>query len=286
MTTGAHADKGGYFVPAPSPFPITVSVGLFFLCLGGALLVNGSAAGPWAAAVGAAIVVLGIVAWFGAVIRESRAGLYHKQEARSFRLGMWWFIISEALFFASLFGVLFYERVIAVPWLASFSAHFTPWVGFKAAWPTSGPAGASFHVVNPWGIPALNTLILLISASTVTGGHDLLMKGDRRTATQLVGLTILLGLAFLVMQAREFYDAYTALHLTLHSGVYGATFYILTGFHALHVTIGLVMLSAIFGRLKQGHFGSGDHFGFQAVSWYWHFVDVVWLILFVFVYWL
>lgn len=286
MSIAAQVDSPQYFVPKPSPYPIVLSSGLLLLCVGAALLVNGTHAGRWMAGAGAVLLAAGMAAWFGAVIRENRAGVYHRQEARSFRLGMWWFIISEAVFFSSLFGVLSYERVIAIPWLASLGAHFTPWMGFKATWPTSGPAGAAFQVVNPWGIPALNTLILLTSAATVTGGHELLLKGQRRAATRLVGLTILLGATFLLMQAREFHEAYTSLHLTLHSGVYGATFYILTGFHALHVTFGLIMLCVVFGRLSKGHFGPDDHFGFQAVSWYWHFVDVVWLLLFIFVYWL
>lgn len=282
----AYTEQTGYFIPNPSPYPIILSVGLFFLALGAALAVNGSGAGRWSAIVGVVILVPAMVAWFGAVIGENRAGKYHKQEARSFRLGMWWFIISEVVFFSSLFGVLFYERVIAVPWLASLNAHFTPWAGFTAAWPSSGPTGAPFAVVNPWGLPLLNTFILLTSATTVTGALEVLIRGERRRATQLLAITIALGLAFIVLQGREFYDAYTELHLTLHSGVYGATFFILTGFHGLHVTVGLIMLSTILWRCMKGDFGAKDHFGFQAVGWYWHFVDVVWLFLFVFVYWL
>lgn len=281
-----YVERNEYFVPRPSPYPIILSVGLFFLALGGALAVNDNYAGRWAAIIGVIFILPGIFAWFGAVIRENRAGKYHQQEARSFRLGMWWFIISEVVFFGSLFGVLYYERIISVPWLASLNPHFTPWAGFTSAWPSSGPAGSTFNVVNPWGIPLLNTFILLTSATTVTGGLEVLIRGQRRAATQLVGITIVLGLAFLVLQVREFYDAYTQLHLTLSSGVYGATFFILTGFHGFHVTIGLIMLSVIFWRCMAGDFGPDNNFGFRAVSWYWHFVDVVWLLLFVFVYWL
>ncbi|MHB1241194.1 MAG: cytochrome c oxidase subunit 3 [Gammaproteobacteria bacterium] len=286
MMSTMHADGANYYLPGPSPYPIILSVSLFFLALGGALAVNGYGAGRWTALVGAVILVYALSAWIGRVIRENRMGAYQAQVDRSFRWGMGWFIISEVVFFSSLFGVLFYERNIAVPWLASFNPHYSPWAGFHAAWPTSGPSGGPFKPENAWGIPALNTLILLMSGGTITWGLQQLIKGRRRVATIAVGATIALGMVFLALQGREFYLAYTKLHLTLTSGVYGATFYILTGFHGLHVTIGLIMLSVILGRCMKGHFGPEDHFGFEAVSWYWHFVDVVWLLLFVFVYWL
>lgn len=284
--SGTHHDEAGYFCPGPSPHPVILSVGLFLLALGGVMAVNGTYAGRWSALVGVLILAYALVGWLGTVIRENRARLYRQQEGRSFRFGMWWFIISEAVFFASLFGVLFYERVISIPWLASLSPHFSPWAGFKAAWPTSGPAGTPFTPQEAWGIPAINTIILLTSAATVTMALRQLMGRERGLATLLVAATIALGASFLGLQAHEFYHAYTVLHLTLESGVYGATFYILTGFHALHVTIGLMMLCVILGRLAKGHFSPESHFGFQAVGWYWHFVDVVWLFVFVFVYWL
>ncbi len=284
-TSDAH-HEAHYFIPTPSPYPILLSAGLFLLALGGALAVNGSSAGRWSALIGALISAYALSRWLGAVIRENRAGAYQKQEGLSFRVGMWWFIISEAVFFSSLFGVLFYERVIAVPWLASLSPHFSPWAGFKAVWPTSGPHGAPFTPQDAWGIPAVNTVILLASAGTVTLALKQMMARERALATLLVGVTIALGVTFLGLQAHEFYHAYTSLHLTLGSGVYGATFYLLTGFHALHVTIGLIMLCVILARLVEGDFSAENHFAFQAVGWYWHFVDVVWLFVFLFVYWL
>ncbi len=281
-----------YYIPRPSPYPIVLSAALFLLGLGAALRVNALAAGWWALGLGALLFAYVLFRWFGEVIGESRAGLYRAQEDRAFRWGMLWFITSEVVFFASLFGVLFYERNIAVPWLASFNAAhtswapFSPWPHFTAHWPNSGPAGTPFEVVNPWGIPALNTLLLLSSGVTVTWAHAGLRAGRRLQLKAGLLLTVALGLTFLGFQAHEFAEAYRDLGLTLHSGVYGATFFILTGFHGLHVTVGAIMLSAILVRAWKGDFTPEHHFAFEAASWYWHFVDVVWLLLFVFVYWL
>jgi cytochrome c oxidase subunit III len=285
MTDITH-EQGGYYLPAPSPYPVILSAALFFLALGGVLLVNSISFGRWTLVPGVALLLYALFAWFGKVIRENQAGAFRWQEDRSFRWGMAWFIISEVMFFASLFGVLFYERNISVPWLASFGPHFTPWPGFHAVWPTSGPAGKPFHAVDAWGIPAINTLILLSSGATVTWAHWGLRKNNRRQLNVGLFLTIALGVIFLGFQAHEFEHAYTHLGLTLHSGVFGATFFILTGFHGLHVTLGAIMLTVVFTRSLKGHFTPEHHFAFEAVSWYWHFVDVVWLLLFVFVYWL
>ncbi len=279
-----------YYVPQPSPYPILLAGAVFLLGLGLALLVNSLAAGWWPLGLGALLLAGTLTAWFGRVVGETRSGVYGHQEERSFRWGMLWFIASELVFFASLFGVLFYERNIAVPWLASFTSRawsaYTPWPHFTAAWPSAGPAGRPFQVVTPWGIPAINTLILLSSGATVTWAHLGLRAGRRGQLKAGLALTILLGAVFLALQIHEFSHAYTRLGLTLHSGVYGATFFILTGFHGLHVTIGAIMLSAILLRTLKGDFSPEHHFAFEAVTWYWHFVDVVWLMLFVFVYWL
>jgi cytochrome c oxidase subunit 3 len=279
-----------YFVPDPSPYPILLAGALFLVGLGAALLVNSIALGWAPLAAGGGLVAYVLYGWFSRVIGETRAGVYGLQEDRSFRWSMMWFIASEVVFFASLFGVLFYERNIAVPWLASFAhsplGSYAPWPAFQAAWPSSGPAGKPFGIVSPWGIPALNTLILLSSGATITWAHAGLLTGRRGQLKIGLALTILLGVTFLGFQAREFAHAYTELGLTLSSGVYGSTFFILTGFHGLHVTVGAIMLSVMLGRAFKGDFTPRDHFGFEAASWYWHFVDVVWLMLFVFVYWL
>ncbi len=275
-----------YYLPRPSPYPIILSAGIFLLALGAVLDINSLGFGPWSTAAGAILFIYVLFWWFGNVIGESEGGLYRDWEDRSFRLGMTWFIVSEIAFFGALFGVLFYERQISVPWLASFGSRFTPYPGFQGVWPSSGPMGQSFSTVTPWGIPALNTLLLLSSGLTVTWAHWGL-KNDRRGQTILgLFLTVALGVVFLGFQAHEFHEAYTRLGLTLGTGVYGATFFLLTGFHGLHVTLGVIMLSVILTRCIRGHFKPDHHFAFEAVSWYWHFVDVVWLLLFVFVYWL
>jgi len=249
--------------------------------------------GSWiVSAVGAAIIIYMLFGWFGTVIRESQAGKYDSQVDTSFRMGMGWFIFSEVMFFAAFFGVLFYARMWSVPWLGgagnNVMTHELLWPAFEAVWPTNGPGavGGEFTTMGPWGIPAINTLILLSSGVTITWSHWGLKKNDR---TQLIlGLmaTVALGFLFLGLQAYEYIHAYSELNLTLESGMYGTTFYMLTGFHGLHVTLGATMLTVIMIRAMKGHFTEENHFAFEAVAWYWHFVDVVWLGLFIFVYWL
>ncbi len=146
--------------------------------------------------------------------------------------------------------------------------------------------GDAFTPMGPWGIPALNTLLLLTSGATLTWAHWGLIKNNRTLLIWGLFLTVLLGAIFLGFQAYEYIHAYSELGLTLGAGIYGATFFILTGFHGMHVTLGTIMLMVILGRCMKGHFSEHNHFAFEAVAWYWHFVDVVWLILFVFVYWL
>ncbi len=276
----------GYYTPDQSPYPIILAASLFLMALGAVLEVNGHDVGSWFLLAGGASLIFVLFGWFGKVIGESRRGLYFAKEDRSFRMGMAWLIASEVVFFASLFGVLFYERNIAVPWLASLDPNYTPWLHFTSAWPTFGPAGKPFVAMKPWGIPALNTAILLSSGATVTWAHWGLRKNKPLWTKVGLFLTVALGIIFLFMQVHEFHDAYTHLGLTLKSGVYGATFFILTGFHGLHVTFGVIMLTVVFSRALKGHFTADNHFAFEAVSWYWHFVDIVWLLLFVFVYWL
>jgi cytochrome c oxidase subunit 3 len=284
------SSNGGYYLPAPSHWPIVGSVGLFLMLFGFASFLHGSSSLVMIA--GAAIIVFMLFGWFGTVINESLSGKYNSQVDMSFRMGMGWFIFSEVMFFAAFFGVLFYARMWAIPWLGGSSnnvmTHELLWPAFEAAWPTNGPAdvGGDYTVMGPWGIPAINTLLLLSSGVTITWAHWGLKKEDR---TQLIlGLmaTVALGVVFLSLQAYEYYHAYHELNLKLTTGMYGTTFFMLTGFHGLHVTLGATMLFVILIRSMKGHFTEENHFAFEAVAWYWHFVDVVWLGLFVFVYWL
>jgi cytochrome c oxidase subunit 3 len=235
---------------------------------------------------GAALILYVILGWFGEVIHESISGIYTRWEDRSYRIGMVWFIFSELMFFACFFGVLFYIRRISLPELGGYETGLTPYTGFTGVWPSSGPMGDKFTPMEAWGIPALNTVLLLSSGATLTWAHWGLI-GNKRTQLNLgLALTVLLGLTFLGFQGFEYYHAYHELGLTLGAGAYGATFFILTGFHGLHVTLGTIMLATMLGRGMKGHFSEHNHFAFEAVAWYWHFVDVVWLVLFVFVYWL
>ena len=211
----------------------------------------------------------------------------------SFRWGMSWFILSEVFFFAAFFGALYYARQLSVPWLGGENvggALTGPWLwpNYVAEWPTNGPesVGGNFYTIPAFGLPFWNTIILLSSGVTVTFAHHALKRQERTALCVWLLATVLLGCLFLTFQAVEFHEAYSSLNLTLASGVYGSTFFMLTGFHGLHVTIGTIMLLIVLLRSWRGHFTTQRHFYFEATAWYWHFVDVVWLGLFIFVYWL
>ena len=286
----AHA-TGKYYVPHGSWWPIIGSVGLFSLMLGSANALNGSD-GSWLAILGLAVVLFMFYGWFSQVVRESVAGYYNAQVDRSFRQGMIWFIFSEVMFFAAFFGALFYARTLAVPWLGGegvgFLTNLLLWEGFEPAWPTDGPAavGGDFTPIGPWGLPAINTAILLTSGVTLTIAHHALRDNHRGILISFLAATWLLGFIFVGLQAYEYVELYQDYNLRLDTGIYGSTFFMLTGFHGFHVTLGAIMLLVVWLRCLRGHFTPKQHFAFEATAWYWHFVDVVWLGLYVFVYWL
>jgi len=276
-----------YFVPEPSKYPIFGSIALLLAGSGAVMWLNNVDAGRWVLALGFAILIYMLFGWFGQVVKESEGGLYGKNVDRAFRWSMGWFIFSEVMFFSAFFGALFYARVITVPELGSGETGALIWRGFNGEWPTAGPYFANnFTPMGAWGIPAINTLILLTSGVTVTWAHHALLKNNRAQLKLGLFLTILLGLIFLSFQIYEYVHAYQELNLRLDSGIYGSTFYMLTGFHGLHVTIGVIMLTVMLFRVMAGHFRPDHHFAFEATAWYWHFVDVVWLGLFIVVYWL
>ena len=280
-----HAEDR-YYVPHSSHWPIVGSIGLLFLMVGVSNWLNGAGSGFWIMLVGVAVIVFMLIGWFGTVINESTGGLYNDQVDYSFRMGMFWFIFSEVMFFAAFFGALYYARTMAVPWLGGDSNNFFTnnilWEGYEATWPTNGPAGVGgdFAVMGPFGLP------LLTSSATVTIAHHALIAGQRGILKTFLALTFILGFVFIFLQAEEYIHAYEAMNLKLTSGIYGSTFFMLTGFHGMHVTIGAIMLTIMWLRVMKGHFTATNHFAFEAVAWYWHFVDVVWVGLYVFVYWM
>ncbi len=283
----SQAQVPHYFVPEPSKFPIFGSIALLCIALGAVLWMNGISPGPILLAIGFGFLIFMLFGWFGQVIRESEGGKYGKNVDVSFRWSMSWFIFSEVMFFAAFFGALFYARVMSVPDLGGLESKALLWPGFTASWPSAGPGfNESFTPMEAFGIPAINTLLLLTSGATLTWAHWGLQNNNRGQLKFGLLLTIVLGAIFLSLQASEYIHAYQELNLKLTTGIYGSTFFLLTGFHGLHVTIGATMLTVILFRVLAGHFRPDHHFAFEAVAWYWHFVDVVWLMLFVVVYWL
>ncbi|MBQ0745301.1 MAG: cytochrome c oxidase subunit 3 [Marinobacter sp.] len=292
------ADFQTYYVPEQSKWPIIATVGMGVMLFGAASIMvssnqGESTSGDWMIfAVGMLIMIYMLFGWFGSVIKESRSGLYSAQMDRTFRWGMSWFIFSEVMFFAAFFGALFYARVFAVPWLGGEGDRGSSnmlWEGFQATWPLiNNPDPEAFpapkSVIGAWGLPLINTILLVSSSFTVTVAHHALKADNRKKLKIWLMATIVLALAFLSLQAEEYVHAYQELNLTLQSGIYGSTFFMLTGFHGFHVMLGTLMLIIMLIRIQKGHFTSDNHFGFEATSWYWHFVDVVWLGLFVFVY--
>lgn len=284
-----------YYVPAQSPWPIVGAIGLFCIAFGAGGYVNEVTKGVdgysgYLLLAGIAIIIYMLVGWFKNVIDESMKGMYSAQMDRSFRQGMSWFIFSEVMFFGAFFGALFYARVFSVPWLGGGSnnamTHEVLWPAFEAIWPlTTTPSGAVTEAMGWNGLPLANTIILLISSVTLHFAHTGLEENKRQQLKTMLGVTIVLGLIFLVLQAEEYIHAYQEMGLMLSSGIYGNTFFLLTGFHGLHVTLGTIILIVMFMRIvMKNHFTPQNHFGFQAASWYWHFVDVVWVMLFFFVY--
>jgi cytochrome c oxidase subunit 3 len=293
QTHAPQADT--YYVPHSSPWPIYGAVSLFTLMLGAACTLN-EWLPAWALLPGFLLLVSMFIFWFGTVIGENERGMYNMAVDRSFRMGMMWFIFSEVMFFAAFFGALFYARELAVPWLSGHGVKIFNslllWKDYSGSWPSNGPAAlgpranGTFETVSALGLPAVNTAILLSSSVTVTIAHHALISGHRGRLKVFLAMTFLLGFLFVFLQAKEYHEAYTELGLTLGTGIYGSTFFMLTGFHGFHVTLGAIMLTVIWFRVMKGQFTPQRHFGFEAVAWYWHFVDVVWLGLFIFVYWL
>jgi cytochrome c oxidase subunit 3 len=282
-----------YFIPAPSQHPVMVSVGMLLVIFGASQWVNGHGYGSWLVLSGLVVWGLVMFRWFGDAIRESEGGLYSDRIDVSFRWSMGWFIFSEVMFFAAFFGALYWARVFSVPMLGDLN-HQVLWPDFKAVWPSTGagftasPAGTvePFQTMGPFWLPTINTALLLTSGVTLTIAHHALIANQRSKTIFWMWVTVALGATFLCVQAYEYVHAYRDLNLKLSSGIFGSTFFMLTGFHGFHVFVGMLMLLFITLRLMKGHFTPQRHFGFEGAAWYWHFVDVVWLGLYFLVYWL
>ena len=293
MSSTAHGHTPNYYVPAASRHPVMAAIGLFMVILGASQWVNGSHWAPYMFFAGLAWWLFVLYQWFGDAIRESESGLYSRKIDLSYRWSMSWFIFSEVMFFGAFFTALWWARMHSVPALGSLDNALL-WPEFKAAWPsvvagaTASPANVvePFQTVGPFWLPTINTALLLSSGVTLTIAHYALREDQRSKAIGFMWVTVLLGFTFLCVQGYEYFHLYTALDLKLSSGIYGSTFFMLTGFHGFHVFVGMLMLFFITLRLQNGHFTAERHFGFEGAAWYWHFVDVVWLGLYILVYWM
>ena len=293
MSAATHGATPYYFVPGPSRHPIMAAIGLFFVILGASQWINGASWGAWALAFGMLFWLGTLFQWFRDSIAESEGGLYSHRIDLSYRWSMSWFIFSEVMFFGAFFTALWWARAHSVPALGSLDNALL-WPDFKAVWPslaagvTASPADIvePFTTMTPFWLPTINTALLLSSGVTLTIAHHALRENHRGRTIAFMWMTVLLGMVFLGVQGYEYFHAYSELNLKMSSGVYGSTFYMLTGFHGFHVLVGMLMLLFITLRLQKGHFTADKHFGFDGAAWYWHFVDVVWLGLYIVVYWL
>ncbi len=293
MSSSAPGHQPHYFVPQPSRHPAFAAFGLFFVIFGASQWVNGADWGKYSLFFGLAWLFGVLFQWFREAIGESEGGLYGHKIDLSFRWSMSWFIFSEVMFFGAFFTALWWMRAHSVPALGSIENSIL-WPDFKAVWPsmapgtTASPAGIiePFQTMGPWPLPTINTALLLTSGVTLTIAHHLLLAGNRAKTILWMWVTVALGATFVCVQAYEYMHAYSDLNLKLTSGAYGSTFFLLTGFHGFHVLVGMLMLLFITLRLMKGHFTPERHFGFEGAAWYWHFVDVVWLGLYILVYWL
>ena len=322
MTSQTSTEYAKYYVPEKSKLAVCATIGLVLSIFGAASIMNDMTFGDPAQETSSwTIFLLGmfffvatLFNWFRIVIRENIAGMNSAQLKKSYVLGMFWFIFSEVMFFFAFFGALFYVRVLVGPWLAGEGEggrmNGLLWEGFSFSWPlmqtpqeavggaaaqlianngsfTSAQTSLSFNDAHAWWawLPLWNTLVLLSSSFTCHLAHVGILNGNRGKFNFWLSVTVLLGIIFLCLQYMEYHEAYVEYGLTLNAGIYGSTFFMLTGFHGFHVFMGMTMLLIQLLRSVIGkQFTADDHFGFEASSWYWHFVDVVWVFLFLFVY--
>lgn len=277
----AHQKNHDYHIMEPSPWPLVASIGVFVMAFGGVgymrYLSGGSfkllgleLAQPWMFFIGLVLVAYVLYEWWADTIKEGREGHHTPVVSLHLRYGMIMFIASEVMFFVAWFWAFFDASLFTGEAIQATRAEVT-----GGTWPPSG-----IEVIDPWHYPLYNTVILLLSGTTLTWAHHALLHGDRKGLIQGLSLTVVLGLLFTCVQAYEYYEAPFA----FKNSIYGATFFMATGFHGFHVVVGTVFLIVCLIRATRGAFTPEKHFGLEAAAWYWHFVDVVWLFLFFSIY--
>ena len=280
----AEGVKHDYHLVNPSPWPLVGSVAATLMALGGVAWMKGLLGvpkhDPWLFFLGLFGVLMTMALWWSDVVKEANEGDHTPVVSIGLRYGMILFIASEVMFFVAWFWI-FFE-------MALFHHHRTvsSIEEVRAAWAHWPPQGV--ETVPAWHLPLVNTLTLLLSGTTVTWAHHALQQGDRKGAKIGLALTIVLGIMFTSVQAYEYHHIIEHKYFfnaeATNAGLYGSSFFMATGFHGFHVLIGTLFLIVCLGRLMAGGFTPQKHFGFEAAAWYWHFVDVVWLFLFAFIY--
>ncbi len=264
MAHDTHAQKKHpYHLVNPSPWPLTTSLGVLVAAVGAILFMRDINA--WVFAAGMIMILASLIGWWKDVFKEGDIDREHTpQVQRGLKIGMALFIVSEVMFFGGFFWSYFH-------------ASFNPTEVTGGVWPPKG-----LNLIDPFDLPYLNTLILLLSGTTVTWAHHALLDADRKSTLQGLGITILLGLVFSCVQIFEYMHATFA----FKGGIYPSNFYMATGFHGAHVLMGTIFLIVCWFRVLNNKMTISHHISFEAAAWYWHFVDVVWLFLFVSIYWM
>lgn len=264
IKTAKQSQRHPFHLVDPSPWPVTAALAAFSCALGGVMYMHAYNNGGYLLLSGFSLLLFTMFSWWRDVTREATFSGHHTGAVqKGLRYGVLLFIVSEVLFFFAFFWAFFHSSL-------------APSIDIGSMWPPKG-----IIVFSPWEVPFLNTIILLLSGCSVTWAHHSIVAGYKKQATLALVITVVLAIIFTGLQGFE----YSVANFTLSDGVYGSTFYMATGFHGFHVFIGTVFLSICLFRLLKSHLTQQHHFGFEAAAWYWHFVDVVWLFLFISIYW-
>jgi len=264
MISNINNQRHAFHLVDPSPWPIIGAFSALMLTFGGVLYMHGYSNGEFIRQLGFEMILFVMFAWWRDIIREGTFEGQHTNTVQiGLRLGMLLFIVSEVMFFFAFFFAFFYST-------------FNPSIAIGGIWPPYG-----LVILNPWAIPLLNTILLLTSGATITWAHHAIVFGSKYQASLALISTIFLAFIFTSLQVYE----YATSPFSISDSIYGATFYMATGFHGFHVFVGTCFIAVCLMRLYWNHFTREQHFGFEAAAWYWHFVDVVWLFLFITIYW-